>query len=139
MADDDTHNLGIGYLLWIFGRARWLQEHEAFDLPNRLRPPCHKNKPNHRYKSMYGRLQWDKPTQTITTGFGSPGQGRYFHPTQLRTLTPHEAARIQFFPDWYDFSAATTRASLAESIGNAVPAKLGFRLALHLLSLVGPT
>lgn len=107
-------------------RARHLAEFDLYDLPNRLRPPCHRDKPQHRYKSMYGRLRWDEPAQTITTGFGSPGQGRYLHPSRLSTLTPHEAARIQFFPDWFDFSSANHRSVLAESIGNAVPSKILF-------------
>ncbi|MBX3271028.1 MAG: DNA mismatch endonuclease Vsr [Sandaracinaceae bacterium] len=115
-------------------RVRWLLEKDCYDLPNRLRPACHRDKPDHKYKSMYGRLRWNQPAQTITTGFGSPGQGRYLHPTRSRTLTPHEAARIQFFPDWFDFSAATTRAALARVIGNAVPPKLGYALARYLLS-----
>ncbi len=109
-------------------RARYLLQHDKYDLPNHLRPECHRDKPNHRYKSMYGRLRWDHPAQTITTGFGSPGQGRYLHPSRPRTLTPHEAARIQFFPDWFDFSSAKHRRALADCIGNAVPPKLAFAL-----------
>jgi DNA (cytosine-5)-methyltransferase 1 len=84
---------------------------------------------------MYGRLQWDEPAQTITSGFGSPGQGRYLHPKKLRTLTPHEAARIQFFPDWFDFSLFRHRKYLSRALGNAVPPKLAFVVAAHLLSL----
>lgn len=119
-------------------RARYLLDNDEFDLPNRLRPECHRDKPNHRYKSMYGRLRWNQPAQTITTGFGSPGQGRYLHPSKLRTLTPHEAARIQFFPDWFDFSSAKHRRVLADCIGNAVPPKLAFALVrLALLSTHG--
>lgn len=114
-------------------RAAFLHRHGLFDLPNTLRPHCHKNG-GHSYKSMYGRLHWEKPAQTITTGFGSPGQGRYFHPTQLRTLTPHEAARLQFFPDSFDFSSVKTRRALAMMVGNAVPMRLTFFLALHLFA-----
>jgi DNA (cytosine-5)-methyltransferase 1 len=114
-------------------RARYLLTHGVFDLPNSKRPDCQRD--DHKYKSMYGRLSWRRPAQTITTGFGSPGQGRYLHPSQPRTLTPHEAARIQFFPDWYDFSSLRFREHLARAIGNAVPPKLAFVLALHVLSL----
>lgn len=113
-------------------RARYLIKSGLFDLPNSKRPPCQRD--HHKYKSMYGRLSWRRPAQTITTGFGSPGQGRYLHPNRPRTLTPHEAARIQFFPDWFDFSSLHGKA-LARAIGNAVPPKLAFILARHLLAL----
>jgi DNA (cytosine-5)-methyltransferase 1 len=103
-------------------RVRWLFEHDEFNLPNRLRPSCHQN--GHSYMSMYGRMQWDKPAQTITGGFGCMGQGRFVHPKRPRTLTPHEAARIQGFPDFFVFDDVKKRAALQQIIGNAVPPKL---------------
>ncbi len=114
-------------------RIKYLHERHIFDLPNHLRPPCHRSN-HHTYKSMYGRLRRDEPAQTITSGFGSPGQGRFVHPTRLRVLTPHEAARIQFFPDFFDFSSVRHRQSLAEMIGNAAPMKLSYALCLELLT-----
>lgn len=113
------------------GRIAWLQEHDEDDLPNRLRPPCHQG--SHTYKSMYGRLRWDRPAQTITSGYGSMGQGRYVHPRQRRTLTPHEAARLQMIPDFFDFSRAKSRGAWAQMIGNAAPWKLAYVFALEML------
>jgi len=113
-------------------RARWLVENNKYDLPNRLRPPCHADR-DHTYKSMYGRLRWDHPAQTVTTGFGSPGQGRYLHPAHARTITPHEAARLQTIPDFFSFDSATRRGAWARMIGNAVPPLLSLRLGLELL------
>lgn len=113
-------------------RIRFLQKNGFLELPDRLRPPCHRNG-GHSYKSMYGRLVFDEPAQTITSGFGSPGQGRFVHPVQMKTLTPHEAARLQFFPDFFDFSTVKKRAPLAAMIGNAAPMKLSYVLCLHLL------
>jgi DNA (cytosine-5)-methyltransferase 1 len=112
-------------------RAQYLLSRDAYDLPNRLRPKCQRGP--HKYKSMYGRLAWDLPAQTITTGFGSPGQGRYLHPARARALTAHEAARLQFLPDWLDLGSIIHRKRLAEAVGNAVPPKLGFVVAAHLL------
>lgn len=107
------------------------------DLPNPSRPKCHSDK-QHSYKSMYGRLWWDRPAQTITTGFGSMGQGRYVHPSKRRTITPHEAARLQTFPDWFQFGEDARRGVLAKAIGNAVPPLLMARLGQEIIrGLVG--
>lgn len=86
-------------------RLAYLIRHKLYDLPDNMRPPCHRDK-QHSYRSVYGRMRWDKPAQTITTGFGIMGQGRFVHPTRSRTITPHEAARLQGFPDFFDFSSA---------------------------------
>ncbi len=112
-------------------RINYLFEHDFYDLPDRFRPPCHRN--GHTYKSMYGRMKYDEPSQTITSGFGCPGQGRFIHPTKRRALTPHEAARLQFFPDYFDFTAVKTRSALANMIGNAVPMKLAYVFCLEFL------
>src|SRR4029077_4513254 len=87
-------------------RAQWLLDHGAFDLPNWLRPACHRDKPDHKYKSMYGRLRWGERSQTPPAGFGSPGQGRYLPPDPPRKIPPHEAPRLQVFPDWFSFRSA---------------------------------
>lgn len=112
-------------------RIDWLFMNDEHLLPNRLRPDCHKLK-KHSYKSVYGRMYWDRPCQTITTGFTSMGQGRYVHPAEPRTITPHEAARLQFIPDFFDFGDQIGRTSLSEMIGNAVPTKLTYVFALEL-------
>jgi DNA (cytosine-5)-methyltransferase 1 len=113
------------------GRIAYLFEHDLYDLPDDQRPDCHRLK-THSYKSVYGRLRPDEPTPTITTGFGSTGQGRYVHPTLQRTMTPHEAARVQFIPDFFVF-ADDRRRALQEMIGNAVPPKISYVIALELM------
>lgn len=100
-------------------RIDWLFDNDEHDLPNDRRPICHQSE--HSYRSMYGRLRWDEPAQTITSGFGSMGQGRFVHPLVRRTLTPHEAARLQFLPDFVDLSGVKSRTDLATMIGNAAP------------------
>lgn len=112
-------------------RIQWLVDHDEVNLPNELRPACHRG--NHSYVSMYGRLAWEQPAQTITSGFGSIGQGRYGHPSQPRALTPHEAARIQGFPDYFRFDANVTRTQLSVIIGNAVPPALTRLLTRRLI------
>lgn len=116
-------------------RIAWLFEHRAYDLPNAQRPECHQSQ--HTYNSMYGRLRWDRPAQTVTTGFGSMGQGRYVHPSRRRTLTPHEAARLQMLPDFWTFDSVASRGALARLIGNAVPPVLATSLIQPTLSSLG--
>ena len=115
-------------------RIAWLFENNEFDLPNELRPPCQKS--DHSYTAMYGRMPWNSPAQTVTTGFGSMGQGRYVHPSRRRVITPHEAARLQTLPDFVDFSSVPSRKHLAKLIGNSVPPILSYivgKMAIPLL------
>jgi DNA (cytosine-5)-methyltransferase 1 len=119
-------------------RIAYLFQHGCHDLPNDQRPRCHRNK-DHSYNSVYGRLWWNRPAQTITTGFGSMGQGRYVHPQRWRTITPHEAARLQTFPDWFDFGQGTRRGVLAKAIGNAVPPMLMLELGNLILPALAAT
>jgi DNA (cytosine-5)-methyltransferase 1 len=112
-------------------RIDFLFDNGVFDLPDEQRPDCHRLK-KHSYRSVYGRLRWREPAPTITCGFGSTGQGRFVHPDQRRTLTPHEAARLQFFPDSFDFTGVGRR-ELQTLIGNAVPPKLAYVIAVELL------
>lgn len=108
-------------------RIDYLFENDLYDLPNELRPDCHKNK-DHTYPTSYGRLKWNQPSTTITRGFSTMGQGRFVHPLRRRTLTPHEASRIQGFPDFFKFTEYTTRGSLHLMIANAVPPKISAML-----------
>lgn len=113
-------------------RIDYLFDNDLYELPNEVRPDCHKN--GHTYKSVYGRLKWDEPSPTITTGFLTPGRGRYIHPHQRRALTPHEAARIQAFPDIFSFRSVDgkelSKKMLTKLIGQAVPPPLGHAAAL---------
>ncbi|HEU0037535.1 MAG TPA: DNA cytosine methyltransferase [Kofleriaceae bacterium] len=109
-------------------RIDYLFEKDLHDLPDSQRPECHKYG-GHSYKSVYGRLWWDRPAQTITTGFRAVGQGRFTHPKLPRALTAHEAARLQAIPDYYDFGDEKSTA-VATLIGNAVPPKLAYAVTL---------
>lgn len=113
-------------------RMQLLIDEELEDLPDEHRPPCHQ-KGGHTYKSMYGRLRWDRPAQTVTSGFGSMGQGRYVHPDEPRTLTAHEAARLQLLPDFMRLGLATGRQQRARIIGNVAPMKLSYGAVLEFL------
>ena len=79
------------------------------------------------HSGAYGRLAWDMPTMTITTRFDTPAGGRFIHPIENRTLTPREAARVQSFPDSFEFIGNKT--IICKQIGNAVPPKMAYFLA----------
>jgi len=112
-------------------RINYLFDHDLYELPDTQRPECHRLKP-HSYNSVYGRMYPDRPSPTVTGGFGSTGQGRFVHPIQPRTLTPHEAARLQWFPDWFCFGSSK-RVELQTMIGNAVPSQLAWAVLVHSL------
>jgi DNA (cytosine-5)-methyltransferase 1 len=78
------------------------------------------------HSGSYGRLDPDSIAPTITTRFDTPSGGRFIHPFENRTITPREAARIQSFPD--DFEFIGTKSCICKQIGNAVPPKLSYFL-----------
>ncbi|MZU11608.1 DNA (cytosine-5-)-methyltransferase [Enterococcus mundtii] len=93
-----------------------------------LLPNCYRKKSGSTYGSVYGRLEWDKPSSTITTQFLGYGNGRFGHPEQDRALSLREGAILQSFPSNYQFFKTGDTYStqqLAMQIGNAVPPKLG--------------
>ena len=83
---------------------------------------------NHIYPSVYGRMEWDQPSPTITTQCFGFGNGRFGHPEQDRAISLREAAMLQGFPREYDFLPDGVRPNFAKHgklIGNAVPVPLG--------------
>ncbi len=118
-------------------RIKWLFDNDEYNLALDQRPDCHKEGTT--YTSCYGRMFPDKPAPTLTTGFMTPGRGRFVHPTRRRVLTPLEAARIQGFPDTYNWvfpgEPRPKVQLLAKWLGDAVPMPLGYAAAL---SLLGP-
>ena len=70
------------------------------------------------YSQSYGRLHRRGIARTITTAFPNAGSGRFWHPTKNRSLTLREAARIQGFPDEFEFIPPYSRAAFL--VGNAL-------------------
>ncbi|WP_029179117.1 DNA cytosine methyltransferase [Streptococcus suis] len=79
------------------------------------------------YRNSYGRLWWDKPSSTITNNLSTPSSLRCIHPKQNRALTSREGARLQSFPDSFQFYGSKTQVNI--QIGNAVPPLLSIALA----------
>jgi len=70
------------------------------------------------FKDKFTRQSRKRPCSTIVAHLSKDGL-MFIHPTQNRSLTPREAARVQSFPDWFRFPSARTHAF--RLIGNAVP------------------
>lgn len=70
------------------------------------------------FKDRYTRQSRKGQCSTIVAHLSKDGL-MFIHPTQNRSITPREAARIQSFPDWFRFPDARTHAF--RLIGNAVP------------------
>lgn len=87
--------------------------------------------------TLYGRLERDLPSYTISTYFNRPGNGTFIHPdyyhdniigyTQNRLISHREAARLQSFKDTFIFKGG--KGSVLKQIGNAVPPLLSYHLA----------
>lgn len=95
-------------------------------LPPHLQLACHVNG-NGGYNDVYGRMDFSKPSNTLTTGCTNITKGRFAHPVQDRAITPREAARLQTFPDWYVFHGSYEQ--ISSQIGNAVPVLLAKKFA----------
>ena len=77
------------------------------------------------FDDKYKRLDENGLSRTITAHIAKDGYW-YIHPTQNRTLTVREAARLQTFPDFFRFNGPPSAAF--RQIGNAVPPRLGEHL-----------
>ena len=74
-------------------------------IPERLRPRCHQG--TYRgFPNVYGRMEWDQPSPTITAGCTTFSKGRFGHPSENRTISVREAALLQTFPPGYCFRRA---------------------------------
>lgn len=107
------------------------------DWPDNLILECHKKKAGKTYGSVYGRMEWDKPSPTMTTQCTGLGNGRFGHPEQDRAISIREAALLQTFPKTYSFFENEENISItlaSRYIGNAVPPKLGEVIAQSIIN-----
>lgn len=98
------------------------------DWDKSLQLNCHKKDTGKTYVSVYGRMEWDKPSPTMTTFCTGIGNGRFGHPEQDRAISLREAAILQSFPDNYKFAKNKEElkfGQVSKQIGNAVPPRLG--------------
>lgn len=72
------------------------------------------------------RIHPDKPSGTVLVGSSAGGGRPHIHPFEPRVITVREGARLQSFPDWYQFTGPGT--SQYRQIGNAVPPLLAYEV-----------
>jgi DNA (cytosine-5)-methyltransferase 1 len=90
------------------------------DLPLRLQLECHRGHSGH--YDIYGRMQWDAPAPTLTSGCTNVTRGRFAHPEQDRAISLREAMLLQTLPR--DAVLCGGVEAMALQIGNAIPSLL---------------
>lgn len=85
-------------------------------------------------KTRINKLDPNRPSYTIIVGSDKGGGKGHVHPFEPREVSPRESARIQTFPDWWEFSG-TSRHPIRQ-IGNAVPPLLAAIIGRELISQV---
>lgn len=93
---------------------------------------CHRRVTGSGYVSVYGRMEWDRLSPTITTQFYGFGNGRFGHPEQDRAISLREGAMLQTFPRDYAFvppGGAVSFNRIGRMVGNAVPVALATAIA----------
>ena len=87
------------------------------------------------YASRNRRLINEEPSFTVT----SHCLDEILHPSINRAITPREAARLQSFPDWYQFEGpyvqfhGSKEQDKYEQIGDAIPPLLAYALAKEIV------
>jgi len=113
-----SHHVPAKHAPTIVERYSYIEEGKKLDierLPEHLKTGTKTGKPIANFSHVYKRLDRKKPSSTIV-----PGHNAFpVHPVLNRTLTVREAARIQTFPDHYQFVGPIINQCL--QVGNAFP------------------
>ncbi len=85
-------------------------------------------------KTRINKLDLSKPSFTIIVGSDKCGGKGHVHPIEPREVSPRESARIQTFPDWWEFSG-TSRHPIRQ-VGNAVPPLLAAMIGREMIPTI---
>jgi DNA (cytosine-5)-methyltransferase 1 len=106
------------------GHAPNLESQEFRDLWNRFVPPYDPGK----FPNKWWKLDPKRPSRTLTAHIGKDTYSHiHYDSRQARTISVREAARLQSFPDGFEFAGAMNAAF--RQIGNAVPPLLSLAVA----------
>jgi DNA (cytosine-5)-methyltransferase 1 len=86
-------------------------------------------------KDHTDRVHPDRPSGTVLVGSGAGGGRPFIHPYEHRHITVREAARLQSFPDWWEFKGGPTAAY--RQVGNAVPPLMARAVAKAIAKALG--
>ncbi|MBU3032669.1 DNA cytosine methyltransferase [Tritonibacter mobilis] len=103
------------------------------DIPFDLLPAGMKRAKRSDHTKRYGRMTWNGLSCTVLTKC-DVHWGAYIHPEQDRAISVREAARLQAFPDWFEFSGSRTDQYV--QVGNAVPPLLGRAIGKTIRQLI---
>ncbi|MBX9659137.1 MAG: DNA cytosine methyltransferase [Nitrospiraceae bacterium] len=103
------------------------------DIPFDLLPKGMKRAKRSDHTKRYGRMSWDGLSCTVLTKCDIHW-GAYIHPEQDRAISVREAARLQSFPDYFEFMGSKTEQYV--QVGNAVPPLLGKAIGDHLRAII---
>lgn len=85
-------------------------------------------------KDHTDRIHPGRPSGTVLVGSGAGGGRPFIHPFEHRHITVREAARLQSFPDWWEFSGGPTAAY--RQVGNAVPPMMARSVAKEIAKAI---
>lgn len=136
------HHESRGHIANDLGRylfsAAWAKTRNASpkldQFPSFLQPE-HRNRESGKFKDRFRTQVHGLPSSTVTSHISK--DGHYFihpDPTQVRSLTVREAARLQTFPDNYCFKG--NRTAQYHQVGNAVPPFLALQIGRVIRGLV---